>query len=159
MGKVRVYLLLVGLLLAAVLVPVHVQGNIDLENGAILFLANSVANLGELKTDPFDPTLDYFEAQNVVSFGVVVLYNEWQLLLSGEDFVAGSGRIPLSRLEWKMQNGNYRRMPNPGTNQELRRFSGVPQLWGDKLSFRLVLKGDESPGHYSGTLTLTLVNL
>ncbi|MBA2132653.1 hypothetical protein [Capillibacterium thermochitinicola] len=158
MGKGRVCLLLLGLLLTVALVPVQVQG-IDWENGAILALGNTVANLGELKTDPFDPTLEYFEAENAISFTVLVLLNEWQLLLSGEDFVAGAERIPLAQMEWKLRNGTYRRMPAAGSNQELMRISGFLRVISDSLSFRLVLKGDESPGHYSSTLTLTLVNL
>ena len=137
MGKNRVCLLLLGLLLAAVLVPFRAQG-VDVEFGALLSLGNSVANLGELKTDPFDPTLEYFEAENAISFNVLVLFGQWQLLLSGEDFVSGGERIPLERLEWKLQSGSYRRMPAPGKNQEVARYSGLLRLYSDYLSFRLV---------------------
>ena len=133
-------------------------GDIDLEIGALLALGNTVASLGELKTDPFDPTIEYFEAENAISFSGIVV-GEWQLLLSGEDFVSGADRIPLEQMEWKLRGGTYRRMPARGRYQEIMRVSGLLKIFSDNLSFRLVLKGDESPGRYNNLLTLTLVYL
>ena len=151
-------LLLLWLLLVVVLVPVRAQNwDWDLGLGAMLTLTNAVANLGELKTDPLNPLFEYFEAENAISFSVFVLFREWQVLLSGTDFVSGVERIPLEQLEWKMRDGTYRRMPAPGRNQEIMRVSGIG-LYSGNLSFRLVLAGDERPGLYNSTITLTLVN-
>lgn len=156
MGKSRRFLLLLGLFLAVALVPVRAQ-DIDLGLRGTLVLYDSVASLGQLKTDPIDPTLEYFEAEGALNFLVVAIVPGWQVFLSGTDFVAGAERIPLERLEWKLSGGNYRRMLASGRSQEIIKNTTGGLLYLDNLSFRLVLRGDESPGRYNSTLTLSLV--
>ncbi|HHT49305.1 MAG TPA: hypothetical protein GXZ98_08455 [Firmicutes bacterium] len=120
-----------------------------------LYLFDSYVRLGELKTDPIDPALEYFEAEEALSFFLWSLFSDWQLFLSGTDFISGMDQISLERMEWKITGGEYRKMPPAGSQLEIMR--GRSLLEWDSLSFRLVLRGDESPGLYNSILTITMV--
>jgi hypothetical protein len=152
-------------MLAVITIPVQavttaVTTN-DISLDGLFFLLNSHVRLGDLKTDPVNPTLEYFEANEALSFFLLTLNSKWQLFLSGDDFVSGGDRIPLEQMEWKLGTGNYRKMPRAGKEELIMTHGQSSSGWlhYDNLSFRLVLQGDEAPGRYNSTLTLTMVNL
>jgi len=151
MGRSRSRWLVVCLILAVISLPVQ-AGLLD----GWLILLNPYVRLGELKTDPIDPALEYFEAEGALEFIIVTIRSEWRLLISGSEFQSGMDRIPLERMEWKLSGGDYRKMPVAGNELEIMRGSHS-YLYMDNLSFRLVLRGDEKPGSYNSTLYLTLV--
>ncbi|HEY8392191.1 MAG TPA: hypothetical protein VIL83_05640 [Capillibacterium sp.] len=158
MGRSRRRRLVLLLLLVLLSFPAQ-AGLVDFYGfDTMLLLLNPVVNLGEIKTDPLDPTLEYFEAERALRFILISASDNWQLFLSGGDFQSGMDRIPLERMEWKLSGGDYRRMPAAGKELAIRSGS-VKESWlyTDSLSFRLVLRGDEKPGSYYSTVMLTVV--
>ncbi|NLY91794.1 MAG: hypothetical protein GX081_09375 [Firmicutes bacterium] len=158
MGRSRSRWLVLCLMLAVVSLPVQ-AGLLDIYGlDGWLLLLNSYVRLGELKTDPIDPALEYFESEGALSFLFGSIDTEWQMFLSGTDFQSGMDRIPLERMEWKISGGDYRRMPAAGREVVIMRGDqNSSWLQMGSLSFRLVLRGDEKPGTYSSTLFLTMV--
>jgi|GEM_PF-1006907 len=87
--------------------------------------------------------------------------NEWEVRLSGVDFRAGKNTIPISRLEWKAnQGGAYTYMPPEGEYAVLDSSRNHPKKsgrWQKKdISYRLKLTGDEYEGTYNSIITYTL---
>lgn len=160
MSRSKACLLVFCLILAVITIPVQAVTTNDISLDGLFFLVNSHVRLGDLKTDPVNPTLEYFEAQEALSFIIITWDSNWQILLSGGDFVSGVDQIPLEQMEWKLGADHYRKMPRAGKEQLILthgQSSGLLQY--HSLSFRLVLEGDEAPGRYSNTLTLSMIHL
>ena len=147
MGRGRTRWLILLLMLAVISLPVR-AGLMDVYGlDTWLLLLNSYVRLGELKSDPLDPALEYFEAERALRFLLASGSHDWQLFISGTDFQSGLDRIPLERMEWKLGSGDYRKMPAAG--KELAIMRGSPKeswIYMDSLSFRLGKRGDEKPG-------------
>ncbi len=129
-------------------------------DGSWLSLPTSFVELGEIITDPFDSTIEYFETHNALFILFFPPNSKWQLILSGEDFRSGINTIPLSQMEWMKDGGKYRKMSAAGKetvlarNQDYKEGEIIQLL---NLSFRLILKGEEVPGRYSSSMVISLV--
>ena len=157
MGQVRICLLLFGITVILTSMPIQ-AGPFDSYPNAWLMILTPYVRLGELRSDPLDPTLEYFEAEDGLSFIFYTGISQWQLLLSGTDFTSGGETIPLNQLEWKRRGGSYRKMRSTGHEEVIMSDQDERgNLHLQSLSFRLVLTGAEVPGRYGNTLTLSMV--
>ncbi|NLW56342.1 MAG: hypothetical protein GX050_06995 [Firmicutes bacterium] len=86
----------------------------------------------------------------------------WEVRIYAEDFRDGNKTIPISRLQWRPEEGNssYQPMPTPGSYAVLARrrdhlpWAGVQH--SKRISYRLELRGDELEGTYTAPITYSL---
>ena len=160
MGRSKACLLVCCLILVMIAIPVQAETTDYFGNNGLLIITTPYVRLGELKTDPANPALEYFEAEEALRFLIFTWDSKWQVFLSGNDFVSGVDRIPLEQMEWKLGGSNYRKMPRAGKEEIILaqgQNSGFFQY--HNLSFRLALRGDEAPGRYNSNLTITMIYL
>lgn len=86
--------------------------------------------------------------------------DDWEVRISAEDFRDGNRRIPISRLQWRTEDGIYQDMPTSGRYVVLARKRDHQPRAGLKhsknISYRLELRGDEWGGTYFAPITYTL---
>lgn len=129
-------------------------------DGSMLLISSPLVGLGELKADPLNPTIEYFENTNALLVFFFPRSSRWQLVLSGEDFRSGINTIPLSQMEWMKDGGKYHKLSTAGKetvlakNQDYKDGKNLRLL---NLAFRLVLKGEEVPGRYSSSMVISLI--
>ena len=122
-----------------------------------LSLSTSVVDLGE----PRGGERLYYERIDAVRVDYRCnIPAEWEVRISGADLRDGIRTIPISRLQWRTSDGDYRNMPAHGHYMVLARrrdhgsTSGLKQ--SKTISYRLELRGDEWGGTYSAPITYTL---
>ena len=88
---------------------------------------------------------------------------DWEVRISADDFRDGNRIIPISRLQWRTEDGIYQDMPRSGRYAVLaRKRDHQPRTglrFNKKISYRLELTGDEWGGTYSAPITYTLLVL
>lgn len=160
MDKKKGWLLLLLLLAVVLSGAVTVgAGPTDLYPQGLLVLSSTLVGFGDLKSEPFDPPLEYFEAEDALNIHIITLFRDWQLLMSGTDFRSGADLIPLQQLEWKKQGDFYKKMKAAGSEEVIAKGEDYPWLpyYLVDLSFRLVLTGNEVPGYYGNTMTFSMI--
>lgn len=86
----------------------------------------------------------------------------WEVRVYAADFRDGNKTIPISRLQWRTEEGNspYLQMPTAGSYAVLaRRRDHLPRAGvqhSKTISYRLELRGDEHEGTYTAPITYTL---
>lgn len=153
-------LLVFWLMLVVITIPVQAGTTDNYGTSGLLIITTPYVRMGEFKTDPVNPALEYFEAEEALNFLILTWDSKWQVFLSGVDFVSGVDQIPLEQMEWKLGGNKYHKMPRAGKEEIIlthEQASGFLQY--HSLSFRLALQGDEAPGRYNSTLTLTMIYL
>ncbi len=86
----------------------------------------------------------------------------WEVRISAGDFRDGNKTIPITRLQWRIEEGNssYQPMPPSGSYAVLARRRDHLPLAGVEhsktISYRLELRGDEHEGTYTAPITYTL---
>src|SRR5690554_6450206 len=133
-------------------------GIIDFPNDSILFLSSFQVDLGSLKSQG---KKEYFENENALFVFFLTRADEWQILLSGEDFTSGEHIVPLRQLEWRAKKKNYKKMPKAGRevciidSKDYEPSGIVSDVVG--VSYRLELTGDELAGSYRAPLTVSMI--
>lgn len=160
-----IILVLVFLLVLLLSSTVTYGGFFDLyPNLSILFISGFQVNLGLPKKDPTDPSgrREYLEKENAIYVGFWSQDPEWQIFLTGEDFTtSGEHKVPLTQLEWRSLEKNYRRMPRAGRPvciMDSQDFAGEETSFHlVYLSYRLELTGNEMAGRYRAPIVITMV--
>lgn len=103
----------------------------------------------------------YYERVNAVQVDYRCnIRADWEVRISAADFRDGNRTIPISRLQWRTEEGVYRNMPASGRYAVLARRRDHEPRSGLKhrktISYRLELMGDEWGGTYSAPITYTL---
>ncbi|HHT06734.1 MAG TPA: hypothetical protein GXZ97_10770 [Hydrogenispora sp.] len=102
----------------------------------------------------------YYERINAVQVDYRCTQDDWEVRISAEDFRDGHRTIPISRLQWRTEDGIYQDMPMSGRYAVLARKRDHQPRPGIKhskrISYRLELRGDEWGGTYSAPITYTL---
>ncbi|MBA2132654.1 hypothetical protein [Capillibacterium thermochitinicola] len=103
----------------------------------------------------------YYERINAVQVDYRCnIQTDWEVRISAEDFRDGTRTIPITRLQWRTEDGIYRDMPASGSYLVLARKRDHQPRAGvkhsKKISYRLELRGDEWGGTYSAPITYTL---
>lgn len=166
--KKRLILILLIFLLTSFLsieaeIPDNFPDDLDYFNSpdtSRLWILPSLVELGEIKTDPFDSTIEYFERTNALFILFIPPNTKWQLVLTGEDFRSGGDVIPLRQMEWMKNREGYKKMPKAGKEEVIAKNKdqggGIFQFL--TLSFKLKLEGDEVPGRYSSSMIISLIS-
>ncbi|HBG15980.1 MAG TPA: hypothetical protein DDW93_04295 [Firmicutes bacterium] len=158
MFRTRVLLLTILLTIAVASCQVKAGLYDTYPDFSFLILSTPIVRLGDLKTDPLDPTHEYFETTNALSVLFYTQSSKWEVVMSGSDFQSGSESIPLRQMEWKKEGANYKKMSSPGKNTVLAKAQGEGNLFYMlNLSFRLVLEGVEIPGRYGNTMVISMI--